>query len=140
VEEVGTESGMTSIGVIGLALSSVMLSALSQIALKAGMTSSAVRSAIATSSSTQVIVAVSHSWLILSGLLSFGLSALVWLAVLSRVPLSTAYPVVALGIVITSAAGLVFFNEPFSSLKVVGIFLIVSGVVVVALSSRVALI
>jgi multidrug transporter EmrE-like cation transporter len=122
------------LGVIGLALLSVLLSALSQIALKAGMTSAEVQAAIATSSPMQVIVAVSQSWLILAGLLSFGLSALVWLAVLSRVPLSTAYPIVALGIVITTAAGFLLFNEPFPLMKGVGVFLIVCGVGAVALS------
>lgn len=123
------------IGLLCLALLSVVLSALSQIALKAGMTSPPVQAAIATSSSMRVIAAVSQSPLVLAGLLCFGFSALVWLAVLSRAPLSTAYPFVALGIAITTAAGLMLFNEPFSAVKGAGVFLIVFGVVAVALSS-----
>lgn len=120
---------------VGLALLSVLLSALSQIALKAGMTSAPVQAAIASASPWQIALAVSRSWLVLGGMASFGLSALVWLAVLSRIPLSTAYPVVALGIVITTVAGLVLFNEPFSALKTAGVFLIVCGVIAVALAS-----
>jgi multidrug transporter EmrE-like cation transporter len=73
--------------------------------------------------------------MVLAGLICFGCSALVWLAVLSRVPLSTAYPFVALGIAITTAAGLLLFNEPFSALKAAGVLLIVCGVVTVAFSS-----
>lgn len=120
---------------IGLVLVSVMLSAFSQVVLKAGMTSTAVRAAIATSSPMQIVMTVSHSWLIIAGLFSFGLSALVWLAVLSRIPLSAAYPVVALGIVITTVAGILVFNEPFSLAKAAGVILIVCGVLVVALFS-----
>lgn len=122
-------------GLLCLVLLSVGLSALSQIALKAGMTSAPVQSAIATARSMSVIAAVSQSWLVLSGLLCFGCSALVWLAVLSRIPLSSAYPFVALGIAITTAAGLLLFNEPFSAVKAAGVLLIILGVVAVALSS-----
>jgi multidrug transporter EmrE-like cation transporter len=119
-------------GVLCLILLSVGLSALSQIALKAGMTSPPVRAAIATSGPMNVITAVSQSWPVLAGLLCFGCSALVWLAVLSRVPLSTAYPFVALGIAITTAAGLLLFNEPFSVVKGAGVLLIVLGVIAIA--------
>jgi len=118
-----------------LALLSVALSALSQVALKAGMISAPVQAAIGTSSLMKVTYAVSQSWLILAGLLSFGLSALVWLSVLSRAPLSTAYPFVALGIVITTAAGFLLFHESFPPMKIVGVLLIACGVIAVATSA-----
>jgi len=121
-------------GLLCLVLFSVLLSALSQIVLKAGMTSAPIQSAIASSNTMRVIAAVSQSWQVIAGLLCFGCSALVWLAVLSRVPLSTAYPFVALGIAITTAAGLLLFNEPFSAIKIAGVFLIVLGVVAVSLA------
>jgi multidrug transporter EmrE-like cation transporter len=122
-------------GVVSLVLLSVALSAVSQIALKAGMTSVPVRAAIATSNTPTLIATVAKSWLVLAGLTCFGLSALVWLAVLSKVPLSSAYPFVALGIAITTAAGLLLFNEPFSAAKAAGVVLIVCGVVVIAWSA-----
>ncbi len=122
-------------GLVSLVLLSVALSAISQIALKAGMTSQSVRAAIATSNTPALIATVAQSWLVLAGLTCFGLSALVWLAVLSKVPLSSAYPFVALGIAITTAAGLLLFNEPFSAAKAAGVVLIVCGVVVIALST-----
>jgi multidrug transporter EmrE-like cation transporter len=135
VEDIKLGNGIMRFGFLCLALLSVALSALSQIALKAGMISPPVQAAIATSRSMGIVVAVSQSRLVLAGLFCFGVSALVWLGVLSRVPLSTAYPFVALGIAITTAAGLLLFNEPYSPLKVAGVFLIVCGVVTVALSS-----
>ena len=119
---------------LGLALLSVVLSALSQIALKTGMSSPAVQAAIAQSNIWRIVSAVSHSWPVLAGMACFGLSALVWLAVLSRMPLSTAYPFVALGIAITTGAGIIF-HEPLTMLKIAGVFLIICGVVTVALSS-----
>jgi multidrug transporter EmrE-like cation transporter len=122
-------------GLLCLVIFSVLLSALSQIALKAGMTSVPVQAAIATARSTSIIAAVSQSWLVLSGLVSFGCSALVWLAVLSRIPLSSAYPFVAMGIAITTVAGLLLFHEPFSVVKVAGVLLIIVGVITVALAS-----
>ncbi len=97
------------------------------------MTSAPVQAAIAMPGVTKIIVTILQSWMILAGLLCFGCSAMLWLAVLSRVPLSTAYPFVALGIAITTGAGLLLFNEPFSALKSAGVLLIVCGVVAVAL-------
>jgi multidrug transporter EmrE-like cation transporter len=122
-------------GLLCLVLLSVLLSALAQIALKAGMTAPSVQAAIATSDPLKAIATISQSWLVLAGLFCFGVSALVWLAVLSKVPLSIAYPFVALGIAITTMAGLLLFNESLSAVKVAGVILIVSGVLAVALSS-----
>jgi multidrug transporter EmrE-like cation transporter len=135
VEEIEFEKGIMRFGLLSLILLSVGLSALSQIALKAGMTAAPVQAAIATALSTSIIAAVAQSWLVLCGLLSFGCSALVWLVVLARIPLSSAYPFVALGIAITTLAGLLLFNEPFSAAKAAGVLLIVVGVATVALSS-----
>ena len=50
-------------------------------------------------------LALLTSPLVLLGLAVFGLSAIVWLFVLSKIAFSHAYPFVALGIVVTVAAG-----------------------------------
>ena len=70
----------------------------------------------------------------LLGLAVFGLSAIVWLFVLSKIAVSHAYPFVALGIVVTVAAGRIMLGEPFSALSLVGVALIVSGVLTLAAS------
>jgi hypothetical protein len=64
-------------GLVSLVLLSVALSALSQIALKAGMISQPVRAAIATSKTMSVVATVAQSWLVRVGLTCFDLSALV---------------------------------------------------------------
>ncbi len=111
----------------GLILLSVLLSSGSQIALKYGMMSQGVQSGLATGG-WRLAVLIASSPLVVLGLGCFALSALVWLSVLSRVPLSTAYPFVALGIVVTASGGFLLFGDAISAAKVLGILLIVSGV------------
>jgi multidrug transporter EmrE-like cation transporter len=111
---------------------SVLLSSSSQIILKFGMTTPSVQSALTnTSEPLRIALAIAASPLVLIGLASFGLSAVLWLFVLSKVSLSSAYPFVALGIVITVAAGRLLLGEPIPAVKLVGVALIVSGVLAV---------
>jgi multidrug transporter EmrE-like cation transporter len=113
----------------------VLLSAGSQVLLKYGMTSGNVRGAIVSGNLLrQVLPAVSTSPYVLLGLGCFGLSALVWLFVLAKIPLSSAYPFVALGIAITVIAGRVLFGEMISVSKAVGVVVILAGIVTVAAS------
>ena len=67
------------------------------------------------------------------GLLSYALSAIIWMFVLSRVALSTAYPFIALGIAITALAGRFFFHEPMTPVKIAGIGLILAGILFIGL-------
>jgi len=64
----------------------------------------------------------------LAGFALYGASALLWLFVLARLPLSTAYPLLALNFVLVQLAGTLFFGEPFTAVKGVGLALIVAGV------------
>lgn len=113
-------------------VASVVLSALSQILLKGGMISAAVVAAIEARDLRAILLAVATSPGILLGFLSFGLSLLLWLMVLARVPLSTAYPFVALGITVTVAAGALLFGEAISFQKLAGVGLILLGIVTLA--------
>ena len=119
-----------------LVMLSVLLSAGSQVLLKFGMTSTAVRSAMATQGEPlRVVLAILTAPTVIIGLGCFGLSAIVWLFVLARIPLSTAYPFVALGIAITVVAGRMLFGEPLTALKIGGVALILVGIGAVAASS-----
>lgn len=118
-----------------LVLFSVLLSAGSQVLLKSGMTSDAVRAALETRQEPlRVALTIASSPFVLGGLFCFGLSAIVWLFVLARVPLSSAYPFVALGIAITVLAGRFIFGESISAVKATGVMLVLAGIVVVATS------
>jgi len=111
---------------------SVLLSATAQILLKHGMVSSAVREALGNGDAVAAVVAIALSPAVLGGLTAFAASVLLWLYVLARVPLSTAYPFVALGIAITVAAGWLLFGEPLAWPKLLGVAFILAGILIVA--------
>lgn len=70
-----------------------------------------------------------ETWL---GLVLYGLSALCWLWVLSRAPLSFAYPILALSFPIVVALSNVLFSESISPLRWAGVGMIVLGVSLLA--------
>jgi drug/metabolite transporter (DMT)-like permease len=67
-------------------------------------------------------------------LCAYGLSVVVWLVGLSRVPVSQAYPLLSLGYVINIGLAWWLLGEVPNAQRVVGIGIIVLGVVVVARS------
>ena len=69
---------------------------------------------------------------IMIGLMSYVVSVVVWLLVLSRVQVSYAYPMLSLGYVVNAFAAYYLFGEPLSALRVMGIFIIIGGVYLVA--------
>ena len=66
------------------------------------------------------------------GLLLFGLSAFVWLAVLSRASLSFAYPFASLTYVLILLADRFVLHEQIPPLRWAGVFCIMVGIVLVA--------
>jgi multidrug transporter EmrE-like cation transporter len=114
-------------------LISIVLSVAAQFLLKAGMSSSAVKQALNARPFLEGCSAIIFSPYVISGFLLYGLGALIWLMVLSRWDVSKAYPLVGLGFVLAAIIGLVQ-GENISSLRIVGIALIVTGVAVVARS------
>lgn len=73
---------------------------------------------------------------IISGLAMYVFSVVVWLLVLSRVQVSYAYPMLSIGYVVNALAAYYLFDEPLSSMRVLGIFVIIAGVYLVAKSSH----
>jgi drug/metabolite transporter (DMT)-like permease len=116
---------------LALILLSVTISALAQISLKLGMSSSAVQHAM-TMPTTDLVYAVMRSPALLAGLVLYGLGMIVWLSVLAKIDVSQAYPFMGLGIVLTFAIGYLFLHEPINSFRAVGMLLVVGGIVLVA--------
>ena len=114
-----------------LILASVGLSAVAQVLLKLGATG--MRAGAVTGETSLVLdyQAMLSSPMTLAGLAAYGASALLWLKVLSLVPLSQAYPFVALGFVLTTAAGIFVLGEPLVFTRLFGTALILSGVLLV---------
>ena len=69
---------------------------------------------------------------ILSGLLLYTLSAVVWIFAISKVQLSIAYPMVASGYVLVVILSYLLLHEPVSCMRVLGLMVIVSGVIIIA--------
>jgi multidrug transporter EmrE-like cation transporter len=108
-----------------LILTSVGLSAIAQIAMKAGV------SGASTNASTSVLgsyTAMLTAPKVLLGLACYGLGALIWLRVLSMMDVSQAYPFVALGFVLTMTLGFVLLGESPHLTRLVGAGFILAGV------------
>lgn len=118
-----------------LVLLSVLLTSGAQILLKYGMTQPGMKIALADRASPlTAFQAIATSPAVLMGMACFGISAVVWLFVLAKIPVSTAYPFIAVGIIITVIGGRFLFAEPVSLLKLFGIALVISGIVCVGSS------
>jgi drug/metabolite transporter (DMT)-like permease len=115
-----------------IVLASVVLTALAQIALKAGMSTPAVRQIADESDILALIGTIARSPAICAGFTLYGLSVMLWLFVLSRLEVSRAYPFVGLGIVVTMILGYLMLGEPLSFPKIVGTILVAGGVWLVA--------
>ncbi len=68
------------------------------------------------------------------GLACYGASLLMWLAALSRLPVSVAYPMLSIGYLINAVAAWYLFGEALGALRLTGIGFIVVGVYLVARS------
>jgi len=65
---------------------------------------------------------------VITGIGLYALSAVVWLALLSRVELSVAYPMLSLGYVLIVLVAWAFLHEPMTPWKAIGVVLIAIGV------------
>lgn len=71
---------------------------------------------------------------ILGGFALVFVASLFWLAVLSRIPLSVAYPMLSLSYVLAVFAAALFLGEHITWLRVLGVLIICTGVALVGLS------
>ena len=120
-----------TIGSLALVLFAVIAASGGQLMLKHGMQVATARTR--GGGGSLVIAAATTPWVLL-GLLVFAVSAVVWLAALSRVPLSLAYPFNALGYLVILTASIVVLHERANLMTWAGTVLVVSGLVIVVLS------
>ena len=71
-----------------------------------------------------------------SGLLLFGISSIFWLVVLSRVPLSVAYPFVVISYIIIVLLSRLVLHEHVPALRWAGVFVVATGIAIIGLSFR----
>lgn len=116
---------------MALLLFAVGAAAVGQVMLKHGMQIASARTA--STGGSLAIAAATSPWVLL-GLMVFGVSAIAWLAALSRVPLSVAYPFNALGYLGILTASVLVLHERANVWTWVGSLLVVSGLIMVVLA------
>ncbi|MDF2568451.1 MAG: arnF [Sporomusa sp.] len=111
---------------IYIILLSVLIGAVGQVAFKYGATH-------IPDTGTFLEKAVA-AWPITAGLALYGVSTLLWIYALRTVELSFAYPLISLGYVLVFIASYFLFHETIGPLRIGGLVLILSGIVLVAKS------
>lgn len=66
-----------------------------------------------------------------SALIIYGFATILWVYALRLVPLSIAYPFMALAFIIVPVLGMIFLNEPFHWRMLMGAGLIIIGLIII---------
>ncbi|MGZ9586205.1 EamA family transporter [Paenibacillus marinisediminis] len=112
-----------------LVIVSILLSSFGQIAMKYGTLK---LTNLDNLTIFQKLIEYFMNLYVVSGFLLYGISAVVWIFAISKLPLSIAYPMVGLSYVLVMILSYFIFNEPITIIKVIGMVLITSGVIVIA--------
>ncbi len=118
---------------IGMILLSVSLAAVAQLTLKHGM--NVVNADLRPHRfglDAASLRSLASTWAVWLGLFLFGLSALVWLVVLSRASLSFAYPFASLTYVLILLFDRFWLNESVPGLRWAGVAFIATGIIMVS--------
>lgn len=115
-----------------LILISVFLGALGQILVKLGAVNLQLN--FAGINLFKSLGAIITNLPVMLGIISYGVSFLLWIKVLSKVELSYAYPMVSIGYVLVMIFSYFLFKENISLLRILGVVCIIVGVILVAKS------
>ncbi len=116
-------------------VSSVLLNALAQILLKAGMKNFS--NIDLKNNIMQTFLSIALNPYIISGFISYGISIILWLWVLSKVDVSLAYPFQALGYIVVTILAWLIFQENVNMTRIIALIFITLGLIILAFSSRV---
>jgi len=111
----------------------ILLNACAQLLLKAGT----LRLGEVSLAPSTLISTLSHlatNLPIIAGLCLYGLSVITWIAGLSRVDVSIAYPLLSLGYVVNAIAAYFLFGEALTPQRLIAIGIILLGVYILARS------
>jgi multidrug transporter EmrE-like cation transporter len=109
----------------------VLLNAVAQLLLKAGTRVLGVID-VRAGALVDSALGVATQPYILGGLTCYVLSVAIWIAALSRVDVSIAYPMLSLGYIVNALAAWALFGEALTPAKMAGILVILAGVVILA--------
>jgi multidrug transporter EmrE-like cation transporter len=114
-------------------MTGVLLNAAAQLLLKAGTNVTGVITLTA-DNWTATLCRMATQGHFIAGVILYGLSLIVWIVGLSRVPVSIAYPMLSLGYVVNAIAAHYLFGEAVTAARWLGIGFVIVGVWLVARS------
>lgn len=114
-------------------LSSVLLNSAAQILMRKGMLDVG---AISTQNLINSAFAMVQNLWLWGAMMSYAISILLWMLVLSRVQVSYAYPFLSIGYIVAAVIGYFWMGETMDMYKVFGIGIICIGIVVLSQSSN----
>lgn len=120
--------------IFSLIIFGVLLNAGAQLMLKAGMLRIGYFD-FSLANAIPIAWKVVQNTPIVMGLSMYVLSVVVWLLVLSRVQVSYAYPLLSIGYIVNAIAAYFLFGEPLTSMRMLGIFIIIAGVYLITQSN-----
>jgi multidrug transporter EmrE-like cation transporter len=123
---------------LGLIVVSVAFAVAGQVTLKTAMTEIGRIGSAQVSNATDTVARAAREPRLWLGLALFGISAAFWLVVLSRVPLSVAYPFVGMSYVLVVLLSRFVLHEHVPASRWVGVFVVAAGIVIIGLSFRAA--
>ncbi|OGS91160.1 MAG: 4-amino-4-deoxy-L-arabinose transferase [Gallionellales bacterium GWA2_60_18] len=115
----------------GLIFTGVMLNAAAQILMKAG-TNAVGHFEFSMANVMPIGWKLATEWHIVTALFCYGLSVVVWILALSRVPVSIAFPMLSMAYVVNAVAAWYLLGEELNPVKVLGIGVIILGVVIIS--------
>lgn len=118
-----------------LAIIGVMIATGGQLLLRAGMERVGYIGANRVARPVTLALQVASEPRVVVGLVLFGISAAMWLIVLSRIPLSLAYPFAGLTYVFVTVFSKFILKEEVPGIRWLGLVLIVGGIILVGRSA-----
>jgi multidrug transporter EmrE-like cation transporter len=109
----------------------VMLNAAAQILMKAG-TNAIGHFEFSMANVIPVGWKLATEWHIVTALFCYGISVVVWILALSRVPVSIAFPMLSMAYVVNAVAAKYLLGEDFNVTKLVGMGVIIIGVIIIS--------
>jgi multidrug transporter EmrE-like cation transporter len=119
-------------------LVSIMLGSVGQIMLKIGMKIVASHTAqkvaeAGGAAAMSAVKAIGNPW-VFAGFVCYGISSILWLIILKKTPLSTAYPMISMGYIVVVVLSALILREPVRwTTTLPGLLLIVGGVSLIGL-------
>ena len=116
-----------------IAFCSVFLTSIAQIFLKKTMCSVDKLPNTFSDMTSFIISIIFNYWFVL-GISFYIISLGLWLIVLKKIDITIAYPLSAIGFVITAFIAYIFLNENMSIIRITGLSLIILGIIVISKS------